>query len=283
MRFSFDKAACQNTRRALRKEWLLTNGLGDYAGSSILCCNTRKYHGLLTVNTPLGRHVLLSALEESVMGGGKEFFLSTRQHPRTLYPHGHEYLESFRLDQWPEFTYRVGDVRLRREMFLIHGTSRLLLRWSIQGLSKLPPLTLRIKPLLAYRHFHALTRANSHLRVRTQDVPRGFSITPYEGLPTLYMQVRGPFTFLPSPDWFHNVEYMQERERGFPDSEDLFQPGILDIPLPPLPEGGSVYMAVGTESATWPRWGGSSALKRPRAVRRCWPGTTGSTPGAATP
>lgn len=247
MRFSFDKAACQNTRRALRKEWLLTNGLGDYAGSSILCCNTRKYHGLLTVNTPLGRHVLLSALEESVMGGGKEFFLSTRQHPRTLYPHGHEYLESFRLDQWPEFTYRVGDVRLRREMFLIHGTSRLLLRWSIQGLSKLPPLTLRIKPLLAYRHFHALTRANSHLRVRTQDVPRGFSITPYEGLPTLYMQVRGPFTFLPSPDWFHNVEYMQERERGFPDSEDLFQPGILDIPLPPLPEGGSVYMAVGTE------------------------------------
>ena len=247
MRFSFDKAACQNTRRALRKEWLLTNGLGDYAGSSILCCNTRKYHGLLTVNTPLGRHVLLSALEESVMGGGKEFFLSTRQHPRTLYPHGHEYLESFRLDQWPEFTYRVGDVRLRREMFLIHGTSRLLLRWSIQGLSKLLPLTLRIKPLLAYRHFHALTRANSHLRVRTQDVPRGFSITPYEGLPTLYMQVRGPFTFLPSPDWFHNVEYMQERERGFPDSEDLFQPGILDIPLPPLPEGGSVYMAVGTE------------------------------------
>ena len=247
MRFSFDKAACQNTRRALRKEWLLTNGLGDYAGSSILCCNTRKYHGLLTVNTPLGRHVLLSALEESVMGGGKEFFLSTRQHPRTLYPHGHEYLESFRLDQWPEFTYRVGDVRLRREMFLIHGTSRLLLRWSIQGLSKLPPLTLRIKPLLAYRHFHALTRANSHLHVRTQDVPRGFSITPYEGLPTLYMQVRGPFTFLPSPDWFHNVEYMQERERGFPDSEDLFQPGILDIPLPPLPEGGSVYMAVGTE------------------------------------
>ena len=75
MRFSFDKAACQNTRRALRKEWLLTNGLGDYAGSSILCCNTRKYHGLLTVNTPLGRHVLLSALEE--LGLTKEIPLVT--------------------------------------------------------------------------------------------------------------------------------------------------------------------------------------------------------------
>ena len=56
MRFSFDKAACQNTRRALHREWLLTNERGDCSGSSILCCNTRKYHGLLAVNTPYGRH-----------------------------------------------------------------------------------------------------------------------------------------------------------------------------------------------------------------------------------
>ena len=250
MRFSFDKAACQNTRRALHKEWLLTNGLGDYASSSVLCCNTRKYHGLLAVNTPLGRHVLLSALEESVLGGGKEFFLSTSQHPRTLHPRGHEYLESVCLDHWPQFTYRVGDVRLRREMFLVRGASRLALRWSIQGISKLPPLTLRIRPLLAYRHFHALTTANPHLNAQTTQVPQGFSITPYAGLPTLFVQVSGPHAFLPAPDWFHHVEYMQERERGFAYSEDLFQPGILEIPLPPLPEGGSVCMVVGTQELT---------------------------------
>ena len=85
MRFSFDKAACQNTRRALRKEWLLTNGLGDYAGSSILCCNTRKYHGLLTVNTPLGRHVLLSALEEGDLGGATRRMYNDL---RTSFPRG---------------------------------------------------------------------------------------------------------------------------------------------------------------------------------------------------
>lgn len=133
MRFSFDKAACQNTRRALRKEWLLTNGRGDYAAGSILGCNTRKYHGLLVVNTAHGRHVLLSALEESVLGGGKEFFFSTRQHPGQLYPHGHEYQEAFRLDQWPQWTYRVGEVRLDRELFLIRGASRLVLRYSLRG------------------------------------------------------------------------------------------------------------------------------------------------------
>ncbi len=73
MRFSFDKAACQNTRRALHREWLLANRRGDCSNSSILCCNTRKYHGLLAVSTQQGRHVLLSTLEESVCGGRTMF------------------------------------------------------------------------------------------------------------------------------------------------------------------------------------------------------------------
>ncbi|MDO5483295.1 MAG: glycogen debranching enzyme N-terminal domain-containing protein [Desulfovibrionaceae bacterium] len=247
MRFTFDKAACQNTRRALRKQWLLTNGLGDYASSSILGCNTRKYHGLLVVNTLQGRKVLLSALEESIVGGGKEFFLSTRQHPNMLHPHGHEYQESFQLEERPLYTYRVGDVRIHREMLLVPGKSRLLLRWTVEGSSAhLPALSLRIKPLLAYRGFHELTRANSRLRVRTSQVAGGFGIEPYEGMPPLYVQAGGQADFLPSPDWFYNVEYLEERARGFADSEDLFQPGIMDIPLPALPKGGSVFMAVGT-------------------------------------
>ncbi|MDR3358882.1 MAG: amylo-alpha-1,6-glucosidase [Desulfovibrio sp.] len=244
MRFSFDKAACQNTRRALRKEWLLTNGLGDYASSSILCCNTRKYHGLLVVSTKHGRHVLLSTLEESVSGEGKEFFLSTRSHPGVLHPAGHQYLEQFRFNVWPESTYRIGNVRITREMILQKGTSRLVLRYSVKADSPLPPLTLILKPLLAYRNFHALTRANSALRASTKELEDGFSIAPYEGLPTLFMQAGGKHVFYPLPDWFHNVDYFQETERGFPGEEDLFQPGRLEIPLT---DAGSVCVAVGTE------------------------------------
>ncbi|ATD82029.1 MULTISPECIES: amylo-alpha-1,6-glucosidase [Desulfovibrio] len=249
MRFSFDKAACQNTRRALRKEWLLTNGLGDYAGSTILCCNTRKYHGLLTVNTPHGRHVLLSALEESIVGGGREFPLSTRQHPDTLYPHGHDYLEAFRLDHWPRCVYRVGDVHLCREILLVQGQSRLAIRWSIRGPAHVPALTLRLRPLLAYRSFHKLTHANAHLRSAATLLPDGFSISPYEGLPSLYIQCRADaeHTFTPQPDWCYNVEYLEERERGFAYSEDLFMPGTLDVPLPPLSGGNAcVYLTAGT-------------------------------------
>ncbi len=251
MRFSFDKAACQNTRRALRKEWLLTNGLGGYASSSILYCNTRKYHGLLVIATPDGRQVLLSAMEESLFGGGKEFPISTRQHPGVLHPSGHQYLEKFTLDPWPQFTYRVGDVRLRREVLLMQGQNRVLFRWTLEGPprchARLPQLTLRLRPLLAYRGFHELARANPQVRTHTDAVPGGFAITPYDGMPPLYVQAGSASLFTPAPDWFYNVVYFHERERGFPDREDLFQPGVMDIPLPPLPEGGSVYVAVGTE------------------------------------
>ena len=252
MQLSFDKAACQNTRRALRKEWLLTNGLGDYSSSSILYCNTRKYHGLLVAATPEGRAVLLSAMEESVVGAGKEFFISTRQHPGKLYPEGYQYMESFSLDPWPVFVYRVGDIRVKREMILLKGETRLLFRWTVEPrgtgtTTKWPELTLRLKPLLAFRGFHQLARQNNFIQPQARVAPGGFGISPYKGLPPLYFQVSGHHTFVPRPDWYHEIEYFQERERGFEDSEELFQPGILEIPFPALPEGGSVYMSVGTE------------------------------------
>lgn len=252
MRFSFDKAACQNTRRALRKEWVLTNGLGDYASSTILNCNTRKYHGLLVASTSGGRMVLLSALEESVSGGGREFYISTRQHPSKLYPEGHQYLEKFTLDPWPQFTYRVGDVRIKREIVLMQGKTRLLLRWTFsgpdrQGHGRIPDLNLKVKPLLAYRGFHELTHKNDSLRPHTQSAPGGFGISPYDGLPPIFFQTSGFYTFKSDPNWYFNAEYFQERDRGFPFSEDLFMPGILELALPPLPTGGSVYMAIGTQ------------------------------------
>lgn len=253
----------RNTRRALHREWLLTNERGDCSGSSILCCNTRKYHGLLAVNTPYGRHVLLSALEESVCGGGREFFFLPASILARSIPTGTEYLEAFQLDQWPQSTYRVGEVSLSREVLLARDKSLLLLRYELRGPEDIPPLTLRIKPLLAYRNVHALTRVNPALRTDTLLVAGGFAARPYESLPPLYIQAAGDSgkacaraanaegaatsekcgphaaaSFFAEPDWCRNVEYFEERERGFDDSEDLFMPGTLEIALPPLPQGG---------------------------------------------
>ncbi len=123
MKFQFDRPACQNLRKALRKEWLETNGLGDYASSSLVCCNTRKYHGLFVTELarPAGRYVLLSTLEESLLMADREFFFSCRKHPGVYFPRGHEYMQAASAGLWPSFRYRFGDVTLTRELMLLPG------------------------------------------------------------------------------------------------------------------------------------------------------------------
>ena len=250
MRFLFDQQSCQNIRRSLRREWLETNGLGDYASSTLIGCNTRKYHGLLVaeLSSPPGRHVLLSTLEESFMAGGRECFLSCRKHPDVFYPRGHEYLEEVEIGPWPRFTYRFGDVRIVREIMLVPGRRLTIIRYSLNVDDTGVPLPgvpqLRIKPLLAFRNAHDLTRANMALQVKTWPAPSGFGIRPYNCLPAFYMQLSGVFTFHPSPEWCRNVRYPVEAARGFADEEDLFQPGVLDVALAP---GCPVYLSASTE------------------------------------
>lgn len=238
MQFVFGKQDCQNIRRSLRQEWLETNGLGDYASSTLVGCNTRKYHGLLVADImdPPGRHVLLSTLEESFIVGGRECFFSCRRHPGIYYPRGHEYLQKAEIGPWVEQHYRFGDIRMHRSLMMIPGRRLLLLRYKLLSLPETPfarPPVLRVKPLLAFRSMHSLTHANLDLQVKTWPAVSGFTVRPYNILPPLFMQVAGKFVFHPSPDWYRNVEYMVEEERGFPYSEDLFQPGILDIEMPP--------------------------------------------------
>jgi predicted glycogen debranching enzyme len=233
MKWTVEKPECQNLREGLRKEWLETNGLGDYASSSVVNCHTRRYHGLLVANlgSPAGRHVLLSSYEETLELGGLAFDLSCHKYPGLFHPRGHEYLDRVEGDAWPAFHYRLGDVALTREVLLLNGRHVTLVRYTA-GKSEVP-LILRIKPLLAFRPHHALTRANVDLQVKTYPARNGFKIQPYNALPPLFIQANAEFSFFPSPAWYHNLEYFMEQERGFPFQEDLFQPGVFEIPIEP--------------------------------------------------
>lgn len=257
MQFQFDKPTCQNIRKSLRKEWLETNGLGDYASSSLLCCNTRKYHGLLVadLDKPAGRHVLLSTLEESLFVNGREFLFSCRKHPGLFHPRGHEYLQRMDTGLWPGFEYRFGDLRLRREILLIEGRRLTLVRYSLMRWAEdTPPVSLRLRPLLAFRNAHATTCANDVFDTALRTLPCGVGIRPYAALPRLSLLVQGgEQRFTPQPDWYNNIEYMVEAERGFPDREDLFQPGYFDVPLA---REGAVYLAATTEDGLCPVAGG---------------------------
>ena len=154
MQIRFERNICGDLQQALRREWLETNGLGGFASSSIIGLNTRRYHGLLIAATkpPVGRAVLLSKLEETLVLDGKRFELSANQYPGAVHPQGHRYLKEFRLDPFPVFTYEIEGLELIKSLFMIQGQNSTVIRYRINtppGCRS--PLQLELRPLIAFR------------------------------------------------------------------------------------------------------------------------------------
>lgn len=227
----FDKSQVVNLEYSLSREILRTNRAGSYSSTTIVGCNTRKYHGLLVCPVPEfggDRHVLLSAIDVSVIQGGQPFNIGVRKYKGDYYnPKGHKYLEDFSIETIPSMTYRVGGVLLRQERLLAHYEEQLLYRFTILEASE--PLALQLKPVLAFRNIHRLTHANMFANTRVNHCKNGISTKLYEGFPNLYMQFSSRAEFVPVPDWLHGVEYTEEQKRGYDFTEDLFTPGFFEI------------------------------------------------------
>ena len=247
MDISIDESTCLNIKEALRLEWLDTNGRGGYSSSTILQCHTRKYHGLLVaeLQKPAGKYVLLSKFEDSIIVKGQEFFLSLHRYPGLFYPYGHKYLTGFHLRQGhPHFTYRIGDISIHKSIMMVNGEDRVLIRYYCEKADL--PVTVRLKPLLAFRDFHSLSRENLFLHVRTFPAKNGFKIQPYDDMPAFFIQADKVHEFFPSPLWYYNFEYIVEGERGYGNREDLFQPGVMEISLK---QKGAVYISASVKEA----------------------------------
>lgn len=229
----------------LKKEWLETNGLGGYASSTLIGCNTRKYHGLLVIRSanPPGKFVLLSKVEDSVVLDEQEIFLTVHQYPNVLYPKNGIVPQTYSNDLCPCFEYDCGPLKLKKEIAMVSGHNTVLIRYTAAADNK-EDVLLRVKPLIAYRDFHQLTRENLTLRVRTFPAYQGFVTSPYAGMPSFFMQCDGEFQFFPAPVWYQNFEYAEEKARGFEHQEDLFCSGVFEIELKP---GQSVLLSASTE------------------------------------
>ena len=114
---------CRDFSEAASREWLETNGIGGYASSTVSGANSRRYHGLLIAATrpPLGRMVLLSKFEETLVIRGERYELSTNQYPGAVHPDGYKYLTGFRLDPFPVWTFDVNGVEIEKSIFMVHG------------------------------------------------------------------------------------------------------------------------------------------------------------------
>lgn len=228
----FNKDELVNLEYSLKREVLATNRAGGYLSSTIICCNTRKYHGLLIV--PVAefdneKHVLLSALDETAVQHGQAFNLGIHKYPGNYYPLGHKYITDFEYDPVYTLTYRVGGMVLKKEMALVHNESQVLIRYTL--LEAHSDTVLRLKPFLAYRNIHGLSKANMMANTRYQEIENGIRSKLYNGFPSLNMQISKKNDFVAAPDWYYNVEYTEEQSRGYDCHEDLFVPGYFEFPI----------------------------------------------------
>ena len=217
--------------RALQLEWLEANGLGGFASSTLSGANTRRYHGLLTAATkpPLGRYVLLSKLEETLVIGERRFELSCNLYPGAVHPEGFQYLASFTAEPFPCFVYKVESTEIEKCVLMINGENTTLVQYEIKG-EVAPGTRLELRPLIAFRDYHSTAHANRSINTALDYAQNLVSIEPYAGLPWLYM-AHNALSIEPAPTWYFNFEYPIERERGLDYREDLFCPFVAHFDL----------------------------------------------------
>ena len=229
----FEKALMTNLQDSLPKELLRTNRSGAYSCSTIVDCNTRKYHGLLVVPVPEiddDNHVLLSSLDVTVVQHGAEFNLGLHKYQGNNFsPMGHKYIREFDCDKVPTTIYRVGGVLLKKEVVFQHYEDRILIRYTLVDAHS--ATTLRFRPFLAFRSVRQFTHENTVASRDFYPVDNGIKTCMYEGYPDLYMQFSKKNEFVFRPDWYRGVEYPKEQERGYASTEDLYVPGYFEMPI----------------------------------------------------
>lgn len=242
----FDKEKLINLEYSLNKEILRANETGAWLSTTLSGCNTRKYHGLLVcpVAEPgSDKFVLLSSLDETVLENGSQFNLAVRRYQGGVFdPKGHKYMQQLEFNRIPEITYQVGGAILTKEMLLVDDSRQVIIKYTLEDCNL--PVKLRLKPFLAFRNIHQLSKANMFVNRKFTKVSNGIAMQLYENLPHMFMQFSRKTEFVPVPDWYYNIEYLKEKNRGYEFLEDLFVPGYFETTLK---KGESIWFSASTE------------------------------------
>lgn len=214
--------------KAYAKEWLLANGRGGYAGGTVSGANTRRYHGLLISSPPEGgeRRLFVSKLHEELTLGGRTYYLASGELADGHRQGGHVHLMEFILDPIPTFVYRVEDVYLIKELFMVRGEPTTIVRYTLES-SRL--CKLRIYPLVNNRSHHDLSSSQQWPYERRSSAA-GVEVVPRSGLVLTLDCNAGSFNEICS--WYYNMAYPRERERGEPHVENHFIPGYWEMEMP---------------------------------------------------
>ncbi|MBX5438573.1 MAG: glycogen debranching enzyme family protein [Thermoflavifilum sp.] len=228
----------------LETEWMDTNGAGGWASSSLLGCNTRRYHGYLIAAqpSPLRRFNMVADLEESVELSGHEYFLSCHDYGDVFYPAPFSAQQAvfFDMRHYPEWKIYLGKHLLIKTLLTLHHSQTTLLRYLLQ---EGDAISLHIRPLIAARDYHSLQKASAPIQSHIQWHHQHLEVHPFPDLPALRMGLMGG-EFQPEPCWYFHLHYAQETARGLDDREDLFSYGKWTVRLQ---KGECCYLVFTTE------------------------------------
>ena len=230
----FNKAELVNLSYSLKREIISENKEGAYINTSIITCNTRRYHGLLALTLDRfggDRYLLLSSLDESITVSGKQFNLGIHCYGDIYEPRGHKYVVDFTETPVPQITYKIGDIVFRKTLLLCPDRDQLLINYEL--LEAPETATVQFRPLLAFRNIHDLTHANDVADQGYKLCDHGASFRLYEAFPDLYLQFSGKARFRSDAHWYYGVTYSDEYRRGFDCREDLLSPGVFEVSLRP--------------------------------------------------
>ena len=221
---------CRDLNRALSLEWLETNGRGGFASGTVAGANTRRYHALLlTAHTPPGeRFVLVNQLEEWLDLDGRAFPLSTNCYPNAVHPSGYQFCSGFCTDPWPTWTFDCNGTTVQREILTIHSRDLVIIRWSLPGRQN-RPVTLRVRPKLTGRDYHATHHENGSLSAQASIETGTVAWQPYADLPPVRAFHSGDYRH--APEWYRHIEFPVEHQRGLDHAEDWWSPGEFTITL----------------------------------------------------
>lgn len=225
------------------REWIVTNGIGGYASSGISGANTRRYHGLLIAafSPPADRRVIVSKVEEKIRIKGEEILISTNQYPAAIYPDGFQKLKSFESFPFPCSVFASDKFSVSKTVFMIYGSNTTVIEYHNNGNSK---FEMELTPLLVYRDYHHLFQESGEFEFSCQQEEAGkVKVTPRLGVAPAYIHF-SKGKFISNPDWYHNFQYFQEKERGLDFQEDAKSVGQIICELKP---GEKAYLIFSAE------------------------------------
>ena len=158
--YHYEKDAFPTFQKGLHREWALTNGIGGYAGSSLIGAHNRTHQGYLiaSLHPPIERYLVFSKINES-LSASAVYNLETSQHKKngqTCYTQGQKYLISFSYDGSVHYTYQAGDITLKKHVCLKHGANVCAIAYEIENNG--PDASLTLVPLFNFREHSASSR-----------------------------------------------------------------------------------------------------------------------------